>query len=158
VSLTSLRSQRRRDFDTRCASGLLRALPGNGRNLTPSSPRYFSSPVEDEKSRPDFAGPHDLGRRVKRCSWRSLPGAASGTHRPAETPAFSAQRGSSVASCRPHAPPDIGRTLCTRRTSSLRARALGLNRRPRRCRATASRLASVTIAIRPSSETGWIGI
>jgi hypothetical protein len=36
--------------------------PVKSRNLSPSSPRYFSPPVGSEKSRPDFAGPHDLGR------------------------------------------------------------------------------------------------
>ena len=61
-----------------CAGGIRRPARGgapacfvlspvNARGLSPSSPRYFSPPVGGEKSRPDFAGPHDLGRRGIHC-------------------------------------------------------------------------------------------
>ena len=54
--------------------GLLRALPGNGRSLTPSSPRYFRLPVGARKSSPDFGKDHTTWAGAPgRCRWGESP-------------------------------------------------------------------------------------
>jgi len=63
--------------------GLLRALPGNGRSLTPSSPRYLLAPGRAaRKSSPDFGrttrlGPARKAMRKGRISTRSHRAALS---------------------------------------------------------------------------------
>jgi hypothetical protein len=53
---------------------LLRALPGNGRNLTPSSPRYFRGPVGHTKEQSGFRRTTRLGpARKRRCRWGTSP-------------------------------------------------------------------------------------
>jgi hypothetical protein len=79
--------------------------PANARRLSPSSPLRPTLPVGSERGRPDFAGPHDLGRRgraVMRC---------------VSTPQSRAQRGSSAVARAAHTPPDVAHALagaCTR--------------------------------------------
>ncbi len=88
------------------------------------------------------SGPHDLGRRARRYKWgasppRSVPHSAV-VHRVV----------------RPHAPPASGRTLCTRRTSLRRARALATPHGATLPRPPHPAPRIVTIAKRPSRGAG----
>jgi hypothetical protein len=107
---------------------LLRALPGNGRNLTPSSPRYFHEPVGHTKEQSGFRRTTRLGP--------ARTGDANGAHlRPGSHRAASSPARTEV----PHAPPALERTLCTRRALALRACALRPSFRPDAAASTASR-------------------
>ena len=75
TSVFTTKAPGRPAFRTRWSVGLFRALPGNGRNLTPSSP-----PVPDaariwtRRQQTGFrSGPHDLGRRARRYEWGASP-------------------------------------------------------------------------------------
>ena len=111
TSTVTTKAPNRPAFRTRWSVGLLRALPGNGRNLTPSSP-----PVPDaariwtrRQQTGLRSGPHDLGRRARRYEWGASPPRSAPhsvvVHRDA----------------RPHANPVSDATLCTRRNIFCRA-------------------------------------
>ena len=125
------RTGHRPAFRAQWASGLLRALPGNGRNLTPSSPRYFGPAVAGTRRAVRISQDHTTwAGALRRCRWGISP---PRPHRAAS---------SSAATKIPHAPPALERTLCTRRALAFRACALRPSFRPDAAASTASRPAN----------------
>ncbi len=113
-------------------------FPANGRNLSPSPPRCFGRAGRENS--PDFAAPHDLGRRGPEAQNKS----------PMPSPAFGLQASSSADVKAAHAPPK------SNRLSSAACRLRACARRPfgPRPDAAASTVMpprrTTTIASRPS--------